>query len=410
MDSFIANKHVSLNFIRKVRFPDNQLLHSNLTSPLQRVYNDNLLDLNNTSINKNIGLNQNQCTPIQHVLFLKTHKTGSSTITNILNRYAVSNNLTVLLPRYKESYNFQWPNKFRFSAVADTFTRPNILANHARYSREVMDWIFPRRSTFYITILRNPVAQFESSFEYFSFAYMLNIHSKHNPMQYFLDYPPTNEKIVTLAKKYPSLNLIRNPLFYDLGLDYKDYHNISVVKNAIKTLDQDFDMVLLMEHFDESLILLRRQLCWKIDDVVYFKLNERLSKNRQIKPMSNDTIMKIEKWNDADIKLYKYFKDRFWKEVEKQGPGFFDDVNELKRKRKFYAGKCIEDEAIEQAYSHVYVKGYKMRTNLQFHLKQKCEMMLKNEIKFLDVFKKKYSWHDRLERSHIENFRDVIKR
>ena len=120
--------------------------------------------------------------------------------------------------------------------------------------------------------------------------------------------------------------------------------------------------------------------------------------------------MKIEKWNDADIKLYKYFKDRFWKEVEKQGPGFFDDVNELKRKRKFYAGKCIEDEAIEQAYSHVYVKGYKMRTNLQFHLKQKCEMMLKNEIKFLDVFKKKYSWHDRLERSHIENFRDVIKR
>ena len=93
--------------------------------------------------------------------------------------------------------------------------------------------------------------------------------------------------------------MIRNPLFYDLGLDYKDYHNISVVKNAIKTLDQDFDMVLLMEHFDESLILLRRQLCWKIDDVVYFKLNERLSKNRQIKPMSNDTIMKIEKWNKA---------------------------------------------------------------------------------------------------------------
>ena len=357
----------------------------------------------------NTSASENWCSPTQHVLFLKTHKTGSSTITNILNRYAETHNLTVLLPRYKESYNFQWPNKFRFSAAADTFMRPNILANHARYSREAMDWVFPRSSTFYVTILRNPVPQFESSFEYFSFAYMLNIQSKRDPLQYFLDHPSTNDEITSLARKYPSLNLIRNPLFYDLGLDYRDYDNASVVENAINTISHDFNLVLLMEHFDESLTLLKRRLCWNFDDIMYFKLNERLSKNRPLKPMSNDTITKIQNWNNADMRLYHFFQRKFWLEIEKEGPEFYADVRELKRRKKYYANICIEDEAIEQAYSQVYVKGYKMRSNLNFEMKQKCQLMLRNEIKFLNHFKKQYSlWHDRLEGGHIENFQDVL--
>ncbi|XP_066932720.1 galactose-3-O-sulfotransferase 2-like [Clytia hemisphaerica] len=353
-------------------------------------------------------LTKETCDPTLHVLFLKTHKTGSSTITNILNRFAEMNNLTTLLPRHKDSYHFLWPNKFRFSAVADTFTRPNILANHARYSREAMNRVFPRLSTFYVTILRNPVSQFESSFQYFSFAYMLNIQEKPDPMKYFLDNPVSNDAIVSTARKYPSLNLIRNPLFYDLGLDYGDFNNETIVNNAINTLSHDFDLVLLTEHFDESLTLLRRRLCWQIDDVVYFKLNERLNKNRPSKPMLNETIMKIEKWNNADMALYRYFERKFWREVDKEGPDFYDDVSKLKARRKYYSDICIEDEAVEEAYSQVYVKGYKMRTIIDGDLKFKCELMLRNEIKFLNLFKSRYAeWHDKVEQGHIVNFGEV---
>ena len=365
---------------------------------------------NRPEIGKTIKRQQQQCRPSLHVLFLKTHKTGSSTITNILNRFAVTRNLTMLLPRQKESYNFQWPNKFRLSAAAATFARPNILANHARYSRDTMGRVFPRPSSRYVTILRNPVPQFESSFEYFSFAYMLKINSKRNALQYFLDHPPTHAEIASIARKYPSLNLIRNPLFYDLGLDYRDYDNKTVVENAINTINHDFDLVLLMEHFDESLTLLRRRLCWDIDDVIYFKLNERLSKNKPTKPMSNDTVSKIQQWNSADMGLYAFFKRKFWQEIKKEGPGFYDDVEALRKRRRYYAGICIEDEAIEQAYSQVYVKGYKMRTNLAADMKERCELMLKNEIKFLNYFKKQYSeyWNHQSEASHIENFQDVL--
>ena len=52
-----------------------------------------------------------QCIPERHVMFLKTHKTGSSTITNLLNRYADKFNLSVLLPNALGYYSFDWPNK-----------------------------------------------------------------------------------------------------------------------------------------------------------------------------------------------------------------------------------------------------------------------------------------------------------
>ena len=40
-------------------------------------------------------------------------------------------------------------------------------------------------------------------------------------------------------------------------------------------------MVLIMEYFDESLVLLKRELCWELDDVVYFKLNQRSKEYKQ---------------------------------------------------------------------------------------------------------------------------------
>lgn len=36
-----------------------------------------------------------------------------------------------------------------------------------------------------------------------------------------------------------------------------------------------------MEYFDESLILLKRELCWDLDDIVYFKFNQRAQAYKQ---------------------------------------------------------------------------------------------------------------------------------
>ena len=349
------------------------------------------------------------CEPQKYVVFLKTHKTGSSTITNILNRFADANNLTILLPN-ENTYSFNWPNKFRLGYARDTHGKmPHILANHARYSRKSMHVLFPREKTAYITILRDPVKQWESTFSYMSFPYILNIQKKQDPLDFFLKHPPSMANINSNARRFPSIYLIKNPLFFDLGLDYRYYENTTMIKRALKTIDNDFDLVLMMEHFDESMVLLKRRLCWDIDDVIFFKTNERLNKNKR-RVMTGEQQAEIRKWNNADASLYDFFIEKFWKEIEKEGTEFYDDLEELKKRKKYYFDVCVSKETVTKAYSSVFVKGYEMRRNLTTELKTFCERMLRNELSYLDHFKAEYTKAvTDIEGDTIENFDDQLE-
>lgn len=62
---------------------------------------------------------------------------------------------------------------------------------------------------------------------------------------------------------------------FDLGLQHKYYNDPVMIEKYIGDLAEKIDLVLIMEYFDESLVLLKRELCWDLDDVVYFKLNQR---------------------------------------------------------------------------------------------------------------------------------------
>ena len=47
---------------------------------------------------------------------------------------------------------------------------------------------------------------------------------------------------------------------------------------ANRELDAQFDLVLILERFDESLVLLQDLMCWPTEDIVYLKQNERIAK------------------------------------------------------------------------------------------------------------------------------------
>lgn len=88
------------------------------------------------AVNNPVKEEEGTCQPQRNIVLLKTHKTGSSTLQNILYRYGDRNNLTFALPSgdnyfgtpylFKESFVMQFPNITHF----------NILANHARYNRK----------------------------------------------------------------------------------------------------------------------------------------------------------------------------------------------------------------------------------------------------------------------------------
>lgn len=77
--------------------------------------------------------------PAQHVVLLRSHRSGSSTIANIMYRYGDLNDLEFALPKQK-SYDFYWPLNFNPSFVDKKYlnlTPPDLLIN-ARYSPDTM--------------------------------------------------------------------------------------------------------------------------------------------------------------------------------------------------------------------------------------------------------------------------------
>lgn len=83
-----------------------------------------------------VEIMERSCQPHTHIFFLKTHKTASSTIMNILFRFGESHNLTFALPANK-NMQFYYPNYFKAYFVEDFATKIghnyDIMCNHMRF-------------------------------------------------------------------------------------------------------------------------------------------------------------------------------------------------------------------------------------------------------------------------------------
>ena len=326
------------------------------------------------------------CTPKKNIVFLKTHKTGSSTITNILNRYGESHELTFVLPRLGEN-RLDWPWFFQHDSFYPlNGSEPNILCNHARYKRETMKAIMPN-DTIYVTILRNPIAQFESSFSYMTLDKILGMENSAHPIEEFFKDP---ERVLVnyvltqdLRINSDRLKLIRNGMFYDLGLESKDFENLLKRRETLEQLDNQFHLVMLMEYFEESIVLLKRLLCWDLDDVVYFRLKQRTTDWRR--NMSKSLQRKISHWSSADTELYNHFNQTFWKILRNTDNDFWDEVKTLKAKNNIMTDLCLqrENHVSAELIQTAETKQFKLRHNIPYVAREMCKRMTWDEIKYL---------------------------
>lgn len=108
--------------------------------------------------------------------------------------------------------------------------------------------------TVFITILRNPVTQFESTFQYMEFAHLLGIPTARNPVETFFEDP--NKILSKISRSLlpegvlSYLNLLKNGQFFDLGLDSAQFYEEGIINHEIKELARSFNLVLMMEYFD----------------------------------------------------------------------------------------------------------------------------------------------------------------
>ena len=105
------------------------------------------------------------------------HKTGSSTLYNIISRLALKRNLRIGFPKNKDDNYICHSVPFK----KDCTNRKNydVIINHHVWS-PVIDEVLPKATK--ITILREPLSQLVSAFQYFP-AYVF--HHKNKTVQSF---------------------------------------------------------------------------------------------------------------------------------------------------------------------------------------------------------------------------------
>uniref|UniRef100_A0ABM5F3P0 Galactose-3-O-sulfotransferase 3 n=1 Tax=Pogona vitticeps TaxID=103695 RepID=A0ABM5F3P0_9SAUR len=247
------------------------------------------------------------------VAFLKTHKTASTTVQNLLFRFAERHNLTVALPHHACDHQFCYPRNFSARFVHPYTLPPRLIASHLRFNHDELRRLMPN-DTVYITILREPVAMFESLFSYYNQYCPAFKRVPNGSMEVFLDHP---HRYYRSHDKYAMY--AHNTMVYDLGGDPdRSAEDPAYLAEFIRHVERIFSLVMLAEYFDESLVLLRRLLAWDLEDIVYVKLNMR-SPESKLNITSARLADQIRAWNALDAGLYDHFNTTFWRKLDDVG-------------------------------------------------------------------------------------------
>ena len=100
------------------------------------------------------------CYLVADVIFVKTHKTASSTIQNILFRFGTKHNLVFALPAHNGN-RFNYPRPFNLDMVKKIDAPVNIITNHLRASDELRKVNSKAKM---VTIVRSTASLYESTF------------------------------------------------------------------------------------------------------------------------------------------------------------------------------------------------------------------------------------------------------
>lgn len=180
----------------------------------------------------------------------------------------------------------------------------------------------------YVAVLREPVARTVSAYNY-----ILG-----HPAHWFHDElvrsgmgleefagsgsgPPDNMQTRVIAGSRDGELVRRGP---DRHLERTEL-GIDMLEAAKRHLDR-FLVVGLTESFDESFILVRRALGWKLP----MYASRRITQRRRSEPPSTEAVELIRERNQLDIELYAYARELFSLAVERQGSSFRREVAAFK--------------------------------------------------------------------------------
>ena len=230
-------------------------------------------------------------------------------------RYALKHDLNIVLPHSgnylgtKSLFNVDLLEKTPWQLAGLSY---NLFCLHNRWNGEEIKKLMgnsKNQKPVYFTILRDPVDLFISMWDYYDLG---KIYDNVTLEEYAL----SNKK----GKFEDRINegiYGRNQMLWDFGLDPNYFDNQSAINDKINEIDETFDLVLLTEKYNESIILLKELLCWDYNDLRGLSLNVHKRTKSKVSINARKT---LQKWMKADYYFYNHFKDKFYRKLNSFGP------------------------------------------------------------------------------------------
>lgn len=267
--------------------------------------------------------------------------------------------------------------------MPDGSSQFDILCSHMRLDLAQVRQVMPQ-NTVYVTLLREPMRTFESVFTYYTStvpafakaqkaaeagaaaAAAIGSLKRKSAFTIFLENPEAY-----WDPKEVGNGLAKNPMCFDMGLNSQQWN--SSWPEDLARLEEAFHLVMIAEHFDESLVLLGALLGISLDELVYVRLNVRSITS--VSALDRAAKERLSIWNALDTLLYDFFLQLFWERAEMYGRQRLNrEVAQLRRATERARKTCVAREGVPPGQLEDLVRpwqtnsatimGYEVKANL----------------------------------------------
>lgn len=265
-------------------------------------------------------INSQKCTPQQYVFYSKICKTGSSTITTMIYRWGMRHNLT-MVPVKATPFDKSITSKLLVPPDGSLRLRQyNYFAEHYIFNETEADRVM-HLNTDYIVSLRFPLNHIRSQFKHAK----LGNDNDPDPVKTFLrKYPNVSSVMIATTKNRMSRTLGLNPSY--IGDSPQDLVKQQALFDDIITR---FDVVLITEYMAESLVVLRRKLCWSMEDIMHLPQRVRHYEHKGA-TLPWELQQKHRLYSSSDYRLYEYYSEKLFRYIAEEGAFIWGEINMFK--------------------------------------------------------------------------------
>ncbi|XP_019636348.1 PREDICTED: galactose-3-O-sulfotransferase 3-like [Branchiostoma belcheri] len=281
----------------------------------------------------------------KRVAFPKLHKVAGDTMMSILHRFGYERNLTFLLPKpFLLTCTYPWNLYPRTNYAFAHRENYDILTYHTVYDSQKFSLLMPKDAV-YLAILREPFSHFRSVWDFHNMKHRFGISSNgtdavitflQNPEDFDAHFYVENK---SCRGKIPPVSLTRSPLAVDLGLPLElatyyrkdDSYKKTITDMFIEKIESEFPLVMIMEHFDESLVLFKRLMCWNHKDIIYISRNVGKTTHDDEKDIPDDLKQVHRQWSYVDYALYEHFYGVLQRKLSDGGQDLTDEIEHFKK-------------------------------------------------------------------------------